>query len=90
MKNVDSTLAILTEDSAWFTENDIPVDDAFMTAFQVTKKPSRRVLQAVTMFVTFGSAITINSIKYNPNVWAQLNSSKIYMYPDKFDRQDTA
>ena len=34
------------------------------------------------MFVTFSSTATINSIKYNPNVWSKLNDSKIFMYPD--------
>ena len=33
---------------------------------------------------------TINSIKYNPNVWSMINVSNIFMYPDKFDRQETA
>ena len=90
MQKVDSTLAILTDDSAWFSETDFPVDDKFMHYFQVAQKNQRRSSQAAIMFVTFSSTATINSIKYNPNVWSKLNDSKIYMYPDKFDRQETA
>ena len=90
MQNVDSTLAILTPDSAWFSETDLPVDDKFMKAFQVAQKNHRRSTQAAIMFITFSSTATINSIKYNSKVWSKLNAAQIFMYPDKFDRQETA
>lgn len=38
MQNVDPTLAILTDNSAWFNVNDFPVDDTFMKAFKVAQK----------------------------------------------------
>ena len=90
MQKVDSSLAILTDDAAWFTEKDFPVDDKFMQDFKVAQKNPRRSTQSAIMFVTFSSTATINSIKYHPNVWSKLNESNIFMYPDKFDRQDTA
>ena len=90
MQKVDSSLAILTDDAAWFTEKDFPVDDKFMQDFKVAYKNPRRSTQAAIMFVTFSSTATINSIKYHPNVWSKLNESNIFMYPDKFDRQNTA
>ena len=61
-----------------------------MQCFQVTQKNQRHSTQEEMMFETFSSTATINSIKYNPNVWTTLNESNIFMYPDKFDRQDTA
>ena len=90
MQKVDPTLAIHTLESAWFTEADLPVDDKFMKAFQVEQKNPRRSTQAAIMFVNFSSKATINSIKYSPTVWSKLNAAQIFMYPDKFDRQQTA
>ena len=77
MQKVDSTLAILTDDAAWFTEKDFPVDDKFMQDFQLSQKNLRRSTHAAIMFVTFSSTATINSIKYHPNIWLKLNESNI-------------
>lgn len=77
MQKVDSTLAVLINDSVWFTPSDFPVDEKFMQDFQVTQKNQRRSTQAAIMFVTLSITSTINSIKYNPNVWYMINASNI-------------
>ena len=77
MQKVDSSLAILTDNAAWFTEKDFPVDDKFIQDFKVAQKNPRRSTQAAIMFVTFSITATINSIKYHPDVWSKLNESNI-------------
>ena len=90
MKKVDSTLAVVTDESVWYNSSDFPVDDQFMMTFQVTQKNPRRSSQAAQMFVTLSSKSTINLIKYNPKVWNYINTSHIFLQPDHFERQDTA
>ena len=90
MKKVDITLAVVTDKKVWYNSDDFPVDEEFMELFSVTQKNQNRTARAVMMFLTISSKMPINNIKFHPTAWAIINQRKVFVHPDRFDRQDTA
>ena len=90
MKQVDSTLAIVTNDAVWTTVDEIPVDDTFMEKFSVTQVTAPRRNPAVIMYFTCESKMTLNNIKFHPKVWSHIGTDGIYLSPDRFQTEETA
>ena len=90
MKVVDSTLAILTDNAVWSTETDIPVGDKFMQLFKVTQPGTFRKQNTVSLYFTCESKLILNSIKFNPIVWAVVGVNGTFLVPDKFQTEQTA
>ena len=90
MKKVDSTLAVVTDEKVWYNSDDIPVDAEFMELFSVTHKTQRRTEKAVMMFLTLGSTLAINTIKFHPTAWAIISNKNVFVHPDKFNRPNIA
>ena len=90
MKVVDPTLAILTDNAVWSTETDIPVGDKFMQQFKVTQPVASRKQTTVSLYFTCESRITLNTIKYNPIVWAVVGVAGTFLVPDRFQTEQTA
>ena len=90
MKQVDSTLAIVTNDEVWTTAEEIPVDDKFMEKFSVTQVTAPRRNPAVIIYFTCESKMTLNNIKFNPKVWSHIGTDGIFLSPDRFQTEETA
>ena len=84
MKQVDSTLAIVTNDEVWTTADEIPVDDKFMEKFCVTQVTAPRQNPTVIMYFTCESKITLNNIKFHTKVWSHIGTDGIFLSPDRF------
>ena len=90
MKVVDPTLAILTDNAVWSTEADIPVGTQFLQLFKVTQPATSRKQTTISLYFTCESKLTLNTIKFNPIVWAVVGVEGTYLVPDKFQTEQTA
>ena len=90
MKEVDPTLAILTDTAVWTTDADIPVGNKFLQQFKVIQPTAPRKLTTVSVYFTCESKLPLNVIKFNPIVWAVVGIEGTYLVPDKFQTEQTA
>jgi len=92
MKSVDTTLKIIGKDTIqeWCMPEDLPVNETFMEAFGVKQVNQQRRAPAVIMYFKTKSVMKLNTINYNPTVWAQVGLPGTYMKVDHFERDQTA
>ena len=61
-----------------------------MQLFKVTQPVSSRKQTTVSLYFTCESKLTLNTIKFNPFVWAVVGVDGTSLVPDKFQTEQTA